>query len=71
MATVYVERSNEGYTIDDTELGAYRARGFAIPQPNLDKMTVDELRAFAEGKQIDLTNLTKKEDILAKIKGSL
>lgn len=34
----------------------------------VDEMTVDELKAYAEGKNIDLTGLTKKEDILNKIK---
>lgn len=34
----------------------------------VDDMTVDELKAYAEGKNIDLTGLTKKEDILNKIK---
>lgn len=68
---VYVEKGNVGYTIDEKYLGEYKAQGFQIPQPNLDKMTIDELKAFAEGKSIDLTNLTKKDDILAKIKGSL
>ena len=68
---IYVEKGNVGYNIDEKDLGEYKAQGFQIPQPNFDKMTVDELRAFAEGKNVDLTGLTKKEDILAKIKGSL
>lgn len=71
MANIYVEKGNEGYTIDEKDLGAYKARGFSIPLPNFGGMTVDVLRAYAEGKGIDLTNLTKKEDIIAKIKGSL
>ncbi|MDF2675578.1 MAG: hypothetical protein K0R09_3850 [Clostridiales bacterium] len=37
---------------------------------SVDDMTVDELKAYAEGKGIDLTGLTKKDDILKKIKGS-
>lgn len=37
---------------------------------SIDDMTVDELKAYAEGKGIELTGLTKKDDILKKIKGS-
>jgi hypothetical protein len=37
---------------------------------SVDDMTVDELKAYAEGKGIDLTGLTKKDDILKKIKGA-
>jgi hypothetical protein len=36
---------------------------------DLDNMKVDELKAYAEGKGIDISGLTKKEDILAKLKG--
>jgi hypothetical protein len=71
MAGVYVEKGNEGYHIDEKDLGAYKARGFAIPQPNFNGMTIESLKAYAEGKGVDLTNLTKKEDIIAKIKGSM
>ncbi|MFT8313180.1 MAG: hypothetical protein ABF633_02875 [Clostridium sp.] len=37
---------------------------------SVDDMTVDELKAYAEGKGIELTGLTKKDDILKKIKDS-
>jgi hypothetical protein len=37
---------------------------------SVDDMTIDELKAYAEGKGIPLTGLTKKDDILEKIKGS-
>lgn len=37
-------------------------------EKSLDDMTIDELKAYAEGKGIDLTGLTKKEDILNKVK---
>lgn len=46
-----------GYTVDETE-----------PEKSVEEMTVDELKAYAEGKSIDITGLTKKEDILNKIK---
>lgn len=46
-----------GYTVDETE-----------PEKPVEEMTVDELKAYAEGKSIDLNGLTKKEDILNKIK---
>ena len=68
---IYVEKGNIGYTIEEKELGEYKSQGFQIPQPNFDKMTIDELKIFADGKSIDLSGLTKKEDILAKIKESL
>ncbi|KOF56622.1 MULTISPECIES: hypothetical protein [Clostridium] len=54
-----------GYTVEEAEQNQ---------QPNnageksVDEMTVDELKAYAEGKDIDLTGLTKKDDILNKIK---
>lgn len=31
-------------------------------------MTVAELKAYADGRGIDISGLTKKEDILAKLK---
>lgn len=34
----------------------------------LDKMTVNDLKAYATNKAIDITGLTKKEDILKRIK---
>jgi hypothetical protein len=37
---------------------------------SVDDMTVDELKAYAEGKGIPLAGLTKKDDILKKIKDS-
>lgn len=37
-------------------------------EKSVDEMTIDELKAYAEGKNIDLTGLTKKDDILTKIK---
>lgn len=36
--------------------------------PDFTAMTVAELKAYAEGKNVDLTGLTKKEDIIAKLK---
>lgn len=48
---------SHGYTVDETAL------------PDLDSMKVDELKAYAEGKGIDLGDATKKEDIIAKLKG--
>jgi hypothetical protein len=38
-------------------------------EPDFDSMKVEELKAYAEGKDIDLSNVTKKADIIAKLKG--
>lgn len=46
-----------GYTVDATE-----------EEKPVDEMTVDELKTYAEGKNIDITGFTKKDDILSKIK---
>lgn len=54
-----------GYKVDETEQNQQTNTGNEKP---IDEMTVDELKAYAEGKNIDLTGLTKKEDILNKIK---
>jgi len=68
-----------GHT-DDAELAEKLARkGISVedvPDPEdikkadkpIDKMTVDELKAYAAEKEIDLTDITVKADILAKIK---
>lgn len=49
----------------------FREHGYkvVVPEKSPDEMTVSELKAYAEGKGIDLGDATKKEDILAKIKG--
>lgn len=39
--------------------------------PSLTKMTVDELKAFAEANEIDLGDATKKADILSAIELAL
>lgn len=41
------------------------------PADDFDKMTVNELRKFAEAEEIDLDNLTKKDDIIAHIREAL
>lgn len=50
----------------------FKAHGYEVEEvpegKPVDDMTVDELKAYAEGKEIDLTGLTKKEDILNKVK---
>jgi len=40
-----------------------------VPEKAVTDMTVAELKAYADGKGIDLGGLTKKEDILTKITG--
>lgn len=54
-----------GYKVDEIEQNHQTNTENEKP---VDEMTVDELKAYAEGKNIDLTGLTKKEDILNKIK---
>ena len=55
------------------EADALKAKGFkevaANVDPDFTAMKVDELKAYAEGKGIDISGLTKKDDILAKLKG--
>lgn len=47
------------------------ARAAALSAPaNLDKMTIDQLRAYAKENDIDTAGLTKKADILAAIKAT-
>ncbi|MGX8702068.1 hypothetical protein [Caproiciproducens sp.] len=56
---------SHGYKVEETE-------NFQVPQEpgkSPDEMTVAELKAYAKEKNIDLGDSTKKEDILAKIKG--
>lgn len=43
----------------------------AEPETNLSKMTVDELKAFAEANDIDFGDATKKADILSAIELAL
>lgn len=49
----------------------FRDHGYKVVEPEKKPadMTVAELKAYADGKGIDLGDLTKKEDILAKITG--
>lgn len=61
-----------GYTDDDHLIDWFKSHGYEVKsnvEKPVDLMTVSELRAYADGKGIDLGNATKKEDILAKIKG--
>lgn len=54
------------------EVEKLKAQGFKLVTdkvlPDFFSMKVEELKAYAEGKGIDLTGLTKKEDIIAKLK---
>lgn len=53
---------NHGYTVEEMSVEKTE------PEKPVDDMTVDELKAYAEGKGIDLTGFTKKDDILNKVK---
>ncbi len=53
----------------------YLSKGFElvvdqspVEENPLDKMTVNDLKTYATNKSIDITGLTKKEDIIKKIK---
>lgn len=52
------------YKVDETEDQQKNDNG----EKPIDNMTVDELKAYAEGEKIDLTGLTKRDDILNKIR---
>lgn len=58
------------HRIVDSEEAAARleADGFTVvtkeAKPNFTSMKVDELRAYADGKGIDLGDVTKKDDII-------
>lgn len=62
------------HRIVDSEEAAVRleADGFEVvtkeAEPNFSTMKVDELRAYADGKGIDLGDATKKDDIIKAIK---
>lgn len=48
----------------------FKKKGYRVEEElNLDKMTVLELKEYAEANGIDLGGLTKKAEILEKLKG--
>jgi hypothetical protein len=55
------------------EVDKLKAQGFELVTdkalPDFSSMKIEELKAYAEGKSIDLTGLTKKDDIVTKLKG--
>ena len=60
-----------GYTDDEHLIAWFQTHKYTVDtsaEKPVDMMTVAELRAYAEGKGIDLGTATKKEDILAAIK---
>lgn len=60
-----------GFTDDQHLIDWFKAHGYTVDanaEKPIDMMTVAELRAYADGKGIDLGAVTKKEDILAAIK---
>lgn len=66
-----LERLNV-HRLADTEAARDRliSEGFQlVPErpPNFTAMTVDELKAYAEGRGVNLTGLTKKDDIISKL----
>ena len=62
-----------GLTGKDSIIPWFEEHGYKVEEikdeaKSIDDMTVEELKAYAEEKQIDLTGLSKKADILSKIK---
>lgn len=57
-----------GYTVEEVKETEQTEEPDNSGEKSIDEMTVDELKAYAEGKGIDLTGLTKKDDVLNKIK---
>lgn len=53
------------------EVDKLKAQGFELVTdkaiPDFAGMKVEELKAYAEGKGIDIAGLTKKDDIIAKL----
>lgn len=71
---IYVKKSAQILLVDDSEAEKYKQKGFEVwtpPEvvPDFGAMTVDEIKAYAEGKGVDLGDATKKDDIIAKLKG--
>lgn len=69
-----------GETDDPKRLDWFRAHGYEVEdapekepaaETDVDKMTVAELKEYAARNDIELGDATKKEDILAAIKGAL
>jgi hypothetical protein len=55
------------------EVDKLKAQGFELVTdkalPDFSSMKIEELKAYAAGEKIDLTGLTQKNDISAKLKG--
>ena len=65
--TVFLTREEaEKALVEQGDSHGYKA---VVPEKVVTDMTVAELKAYADGKGIDLGDLTKKEDILTKITG--
>lgn len=71
------ETSAELVEISDAELAViehgdwFEVGGLETAETEISKMTVDELKAFAEANEIDLGDATKKADILSAIELAL
>ena len=59
-----------GECTDPYLISWFKKKGYRVEEElNLDKMTVLELKEYAEANGIDLGGLTKKAEILEKLKG--
>lgn len=64
------------FQVDDKDVDALVAKGAIVTvapeggEKSIDKMKVDELKAYAEENGIDIAGLEKKSDILAAIKAA-
>ncbi len=59
---------NEGWVLDWFKEHGYKVTEKTAEPKSLDKMTVDELKAYAEANGIDLGDAKNKSDILEAIK---
>jgi hypothetical protein len=72
---IELKKLNVHRLVDSDEAAArLEADGFTVVnkevEPDFASMKVDELKAYADGKGIDLAGAVKKDDIIARLKES-
>lgn len=62
--------AGEEFEVTDEQAAALleQAGNYAVVNADLDSLTVEQLRDYAEARDIDLTGLTKKPEIITAIK---
>ena len=73
---IELKKLNVHRVVDSADAAAkLETEGYTVvtdkAEPNYSAMKVEELRAYADGKGIDLTGAAKKDDIIAKIKAAV